>query len=146
MSWNRVKRPVSYLMVLMMLLTALFGGAVPAYALSVDDERAPNGQTWEEAYPAGGFIFKESTKYTKEGDDAVKIEIYRMGGRDGRAVADIAVTPVAPQGDTVNAAGFKDFTVTSSAIEPGSYLQNLGEFGTGFLNLVFESGEYKKNP
>ena len=67
-----------------------------------------------------------------------------MGGRDGKAVANIAITPVAPQGDTVNAAGFNDFTVTSSAIEPGSYLQNLGEFGSGFLNLVFEPGEYKK--
>jgi hypothetical protein len=55
-------------------------------------------------------------KYTKEGDDTVEIEIYRMGGRGGRAVANIAISPVAPEGDTVNAAGFNDFTVTSGLL------------------------------
>ena len=48
-----LRKPISCFLVLMMLLTALFGSAIPAYALSVDDERAPNGQTWEEAYPTG---------------------------------------------------------------------------------------------
>jgi len=139
------QKVISLFLAILMAAAAFPGTITPAYAVSVDDEFAPDGQTWEEAYPAGGFLFKESMKYTQEGDDAIVIDIYRMGGRGGRAVANIAVTPVAPQGDTVNAAGFNDFTVTSDAMMPDSYLHSLGEFGSGFMDIVFEDGDYIKS-
>ena len=125
------------------MLLGLFADCIPAaYAVSADDELAPNGQTWEEAYPHGAFIFRESYLYTREGDDTVSIVVYRMGGREGRAVANLAVTPLAPDGNTANAAGHKDFEIIyprDIEIYPDS------DFGTAFADLVFEDGEYVKS-
>ncbi|MDD4286195.1 MAG: S-layer homology domain-containing protein [Eubacteriales bacterium] len=135
-------RATSLILALTMVVSSV--NIVPAYADGFDEQTTPDGQTWEEAYPDGGFIFKESMKYTTEGDEAVQIDIYRMGGRGGRAVANIAITPAIIEGDAVNAAGSNDFIVTGSAIAAGSYIEN-AEFETAFLDVVFEDGEYVKS-
>ena len=104
-----LKKTICILLAFMMAFGPFAEGVVSVFARNTDNELAPDGQTWEEAYPNGAFIFEESYLYSEEGDDTVAIAVYRMGGRDSRAVANLAITPVAPEGNTANAAGINDF-------------------------------------
>ncbi|NLK34003.1 MAG: hypothetical protein GX301_00935 [Gracilibacteraceae bacterium] len=137
-----LKKTICILLAFMMAFGPFAEGVVSVFARNTDNEPAPDGQTWEEAYPNGAFIFEESYLYSEEGDDIVAIAVYRMGGRDSRAVANLAITPVTPEGNTANAAGLKDFEIISPydvEIDPDN------EYDTVFADLVFEEGEYVKS-
>jgi len=137
-----LKKTTCILLAFMMAFGPFAEGVVSVFARNTDNELAPDGQTWEEAYPNGAFIFEKSYLYTEEGDDTVAIAVYRMGGRDSRAVANLAITPVTPEGNTANAAGLKDFEIISPddvEIDPEN------EYDTVFADLVFEEGEYVKS-
>ena len=137
-----LKKTICILLAFMLAFGPFAEGVVSVFARNTDNELAPNGQTWEEAYPNGAFIFKESYLYSEEGDDTVAIAVYRMGGRDSRAVANLAITPVTPEGNTANAAGINDFDIISPEdveIDPDN------EYDTVFADLVFEEGEYVKS-
>lgn len=138
----QLKKTICILLALMLAFGPLAEGILPVFARNTENELAPNGQTWEEAYPNGAFIFKESYLYSKEGDDTVAIAVYRMGGRDSRAVANLAITPATPEGNRANAAGLKDFEI----ISPEDVEIDWGnEYDTVFADLVFEEGEYVKS-
>ncbi|MGI6585208.1 MAG: S-layer homology domain-containing protein [Lutisporaceae bacterium] len=137
-----LKKTICILLAFMMAFGPFAEGVVSVFARNTDNELAPDGQTWEEAYPNGAFIFEESYLYSEEGDDIVAIAVYRTGGRDSRAVANLAITPVTPEGNTANAAGLKDFEIISPydvEIDPDN------EYDTVFADLVFEEGEYVKS-
>ncbi|MGI6235905.1 MAG: Calx-beta domain-containing protein, partial [Christensenellales bacterium] len=136
---EKLKKIICIILVLLLGLEPL---TEIVYAWDTDNEQGPNGQTWEKTYPNGAFIFKESYLYSKEGGDTVAIAVYRMGGRDCKAVANLAITPVAPDGNTANAAGLKDFEIISPE---GVEVDLNNEYDTVFADLVFEEGEYVKS-
>jgi len=144
--WKRMKillkKTICILLVFMLAFGPFAEGVVSVFARNTDNRLAPDGQTWEEAYPNGAFIFEESYLYSEEGDDTVAIAVYRMGGRDSRAVANLAITPVTPEGNTANAAGINDFEIISPY---GVEIDPDNEYDTVFADLVFEEGEYVKS-
>lgn len=141
MKWM-LKKAVCMVLAILMTFGPISESLLSVYADNTVNELAPDGRTWEEAYPKGAFIFRESYQYTKEGEDTVTIAVYRMGGREGTAIANIALTPVAPEGNTANAAGLRDFEIVS----PKGVSADLEkEYETVFTDLIFEDGEYEKH-
>lgn len=118
-----------------LLVTAMVGNmAVPAYGypkskaslLTVEGkegEKITEDASWKERFPNGTFAFKNAYQYLHEGsEEAQKITVYRLGGTEGAAVANICVTPAVTQDEegtmnTAYAAGYEDFTIEVETCE-----------------------------
>lgn len=126
------------------LVNSVKYGALDAYSAlvgtnTIEDE---DDKTWEERFPNGTFAFKNNYVFADEAGGEAEIVIYRLGGSKGQAKVSIALTPAkGNDGNTANAAGNKDFIVTS----PDNVVLNAEEeFGTTFLDLLFQEGEAEK--
>ncbi len=51
------------------------------------------GESWEETYPYGAFLFDNSDAVVNEGGSGISIPIYRLGGTAGRATAYVTYAP-----------------------------------------------------
>ncbi len=107
--------------------------------------------SWEETYPTGTFAFSADQinlmEGAEDGSHVSSITLYRLGGTEGRAEADITIVPAAAQIDAegtisyANAAGTLDYYVEVENPWSIAMYQPLG--GTAD---VIHASEYDVNP
>lgn len=118
------KRLLSVLLALV-LCVQVFPGPALAYLAEetgsltltgTDGREITVDESWEEEFPYGTFAFQNSEMKIEEGGEAGVLQVYRLGGTTGRAVAYIQYVPAFAQisADEVtyaNAAGYGDVRI-----------------------------------
>ncbi len=97
------KRVLSVLLSASVLLTSM---QMPVYAhwdtgndekpvkvVSKENGTFEVGESWEETYPYGAFLFDNSDAVVSEGGSGISIPLYRLGGTEGRATAYVTYAP-----------------------------------------------------
>lgn len=134
------KRLLSVLLALV-LCVQVFPGPALAYLAEetgsltltdTDGREITVDESWEEEFPYGTFAFQNSEMKIKEGGEAGVLQVYRLGGTTGRAVAYIQYVPAFAQisADEVtyaNAAGYGDVRIEVEDPLPIAEYQAIGK-------------------
>ena len=131
---------------LALLLTGALGiGLLPAQAMAYwagepedltivgqDGKEITVTDDWETTFPYGTFAFGNFQAVAEEGGDTAVIQVYRLGGTEGRAVAYISYEPVLTQMEdgsagTATAAGSEDVIIEAEDPLPGALDQPIGQ-------------------
>lgn len=136
---KRMKRALALLLVLAMLIStiptqALAYASDKGEAVTITDKNGSavtEDASWEEAFPYGTFAFGNSQLTVEEGGEGV-IQLYRLGGTNGRAIAYVSYVPPAVKmadGSVshANAAGAEDVEIRVEDPLPIAEYQPLGK-------------------
>ena len=134
-----LQRSIALVLTLALTLSLLPGQAMGYLApkpeeLSIVDK---DGNTvsvtedWETAFPYGTFAFSDFQVVAEEGGDTAVIQVYRLGGTAGRAVAYITYEPALTQledgsASYSTAAGSNDIVIEVENPLPGAENQPIG--------------------
>ncbi|MEQ2444048.1 S-layer homology domain-containing protein [Pseudoflavonifractor sp. CLA-AP-H29] len=134
-----LQRSIALVLTLALTLSLLPGQAMAYLApkpeeLSIVDK---DGNTvsvtedWETAFPYGTFAFSDFQVVAEEGGDTAVIQVYRLGGTAGRAVAYITYEPALTQledgsASYSTAAGSNDIVIEVENPLPGAENQPIG--------------------
>ncbi len=107
---------------------------VPEHLSFIDGEgkTVSTSEDWEKTFPYGTFAFSNFQAVAEEGAETTVIQVYRLGGTEGRAVAYISYTPALVQlenGETSysTAAGSDDIVIEVEDPLPGAEDQPIGQ-------------------
>lgn len=97
-------------------------------------------ESWEETYPTGTFAFNTTQVNLTENGEGGSLNLYRLGGSDGRAIAKVTLVPATSYIDDdrmsyAYAAGRDDYLVEVENPHPSALTDPLG--GTP---VIYESG------
>lgn len=107
---------------------------VPEHLTFLDGEgnAVSTSEDWERMFPYGTFAFSNFQAVAEEGTETTVIQVYRLGGTEGRAVAYISYMPTLAQlengeGSYSTAAGSNDIVIEVEDPLPGAEDQPIGQ-------------------
>ena len=140
MAMRKLKRSLALLLTLVMLITALpvqvFAYLAPqdgpVTIVDQDGNTVTTDESWETTFPNGTFAFGDFQAVATEGGQTTVIEVMRLGGTAGRAIAYVSYEPAVskmPDGTATysTAAGSNDIIIEAEDPLPGSEYQPVGQ-------------------
>ena len=137
---RKLKRSLALLLTLVMLITALpvqvFAYLAPQDGpitiVDQDGNTVTTDESWETTFPNGTFAFGDFQAVATEGGQTTVIEVMRLGGTAGRAIAYVSYEPAVskmPDGTATysTAAGSNDIIIEAEDPLPGSEYQPVGQ-------------------
>ena len=137
---RKLKRSLALLLTLVMLISALPTQAFaylapqskPITIVDRDGNTVTADESWETTFPNGTFAFGDFQAVAVEGGQTTVIEVLRLGGTSGRAIAYVTYEPAIsqmPDGTATysTAAGNGDIIIEAEDPLPGAEYQPIGQ-------------------